>query len=99
MAPPGGTSAGGISDANAGGTSDAPTESRMGHSGPTLLPAKGSHDGEVFQWARHGHSERLREQFKSRIPPLIGWARPVFEQGSPCFGKFPSGLLDRCITG
>ena len=63
------------------------------------LPAKGSHDGDVFPWARHGHSERLREQFKSSIPSLIGWAHPVFEQGALPVGKFPSGLLDRCIAG
>lgn len=62
------------------------------------LPVVETIYGEGFIWARHGHSERFR--YKTRVPSLTGWARPVFEQGAlPVLASLPASLPTLFLIG
>ena len=55
---------------------------------------------ENGEWKRHGDGRYLRPEYAERTPPLLTWARPIFEQGarSP-MAVLPADFPIICLPG
>ena len=63
------------------------------------LPSRRTKDGG-YVWSKHGHSHCLKPDMQTRVPSLLGWARPAFEQGAlPPLSILPADHLLCVLPG